>query len=104
MELTAKQKRYLRTLSHNRKPLVIIGANGLTDSVMEEISTTIDHHELIKVRINADDKASREKMIQKICTDLNSQLVFVIGHVATFYKANKKLRSSAKQKINLPRI
>lgn len=104
MNLTAKQKRHLRTLSHNKKPLVIVGNHGLTTTVLSEIESTIAHHELIKIRINAEDKKSRVAMIDRICEALDCSLVFSIGHVATLYKENKKLPHSATQKIKLPRI
>jgi RNA-binding protein len=92
MKLTAKQKRHLRTLSHNRKPVVIIGGGGLTQNVLDEIKSSIEHHELIKVRINASDRSVRKDMIEKIVSEINCELIFAIGHVATFYrKSNKSL-------------
>ena len=51
MELTTKQKLYLKSKAHDLKPVVMIGQKGVTDSVIEEIKTSIDHHELIKVKI-----------------------------------------------------
>lgn len=97
MQLNQKQKRYLRSLAHHRKPVVIIGGAGLTQSVLDEIDSTIAHHELIKVRINASDKASRQSMINDICAKLNCTLIFNIGHVATFY------RRSSTPVIDLPK-
>lgn len=44
--LTNPQKRQLKALAHPRKPVVIIGDNGLTDAVMQEIEIALDHHEL----------------------------------------------------------
>lgn len=97
MKLTAKQIRHLRTLSHNRKPVVIIGNAGLTASVLEEIRSSIDHHELIKVRVNASDRTNRKTMIDKIASELGCELILSIGHVATFY------RKSNNSVIKLPR-
>ena len=90
MSLTQKQIRYLRSLSHHRKPVVIIGAAGLTQAVLDEVDTSIAHHELIKIRLNAADKTERQLMIDEICTKLNCIKVFAIGHVATFYRRGKK--------------
>jgi RNA-binding protein len=88
--LSKKQTRFLRSLSHHRKPVVIIGAAGLTQAVLDEIENAIAHHELIKVRVNASDKAARQLMIDHICSQLSCVLVFAIGHVATFYRRSKK--------------
>ena len=52
MELTAKQKQYLRGLAHPQKPLVQIGTKGIQDSVVEQISEQLSAHELVKVRFN----------------------------------------------------
>lgn len=89
-ELNSKQKRFLRAMAHKLKPVVIVGGAGLTDGVINEVSQSIEHHELIKVRVNAADRQARMQMIQAICNGTNSVLVFSIGHIAVFYRpANK---------------
>jgi RNA-binding protein len=88
--LNPKQKRYLRALAHNLKPVVIIGGAGLSESVINEINQSIEHHELIKVRINASDRQSRIDMMQTICEATNSILVFSIGHIAVLYRPAKQ--------------
>ena len=88
-KLTTKQTKYLRALAHKRKPVVTIGNAGLTDNVMEEIASSIEHHELLKVKINAEDRAARAAMIDKISTNTTSTLVLAIGHIAVFYRAAK---------------
>ena len=88
--LNPKQKRYLRGLAHSRKPIVMIGNAGLTESVLAEINQSIAHHELIKVKINAADKQTRTVMIDTICESSDCALVFTIGHMATFYKPAKQ--------------
>ena len=86
MSLTSNQLHYLRKMSHNAKPVVIVGSAGLTESVIEEISSSLRHHELMKVRVNASDKKVRKEMIDKICLKTESSLVFAIGHIASFYR------------------
>ena len=86
MTLNNSQKRQLKTLAHSKKPVVIIGNKGLMASVLAEIEHALDHHELIKVRINAADQAERKIMIEQICDQLDAELVQRIGHVATFFR------------------
>ncbi len=86
MPLNEKQKRHLRGLLHQRKPVIIIGGAGLTENVMLELESTLAHHELIKVKINADDKAARRAIIEKICAQTKSELIQTIGHTASFYR------------------
>jgi RNA-binding protein len=87
--LNPRQKRYLRALAHNLKPVVIIGGAGLSEGVIKEIDQSIEHHELIKIRINASDRQSRRDMIQAISDATGSVAVFHIGHIAVFYRPAK---------------
>ena len=86
--LTSKQKRYLRTVAHTRKPIVIIGGKGLSAAVLNELELALEHHELVKVRIQAEDRNARQAIIGHICNVLGTELVQRIGYVATFYKRN----------------
>ena len=90
MTLTEPQKRHLRKLAHNLKPLVIVGGNGLTENVVNEIDQTLAHHELIKVRVNAMDREERDAMISAICEELACALVQRIGHIAIIYREAEK--------------
>lgn len=97
MNLTESQKKFLRGLGHQLKPVIMIGDAGLTDAVRNEFRSTIDHHELIKVRIRAGDRDARDKIISDLCSSTNSALVTRIGNVALVYR-----RNAEKPKIPLP--
>lgn len=84
--LSNQQKRHFKALAQTRKPVVIVGAKGLTQNVLDEADAAIAHHELIKIRINAHDRGSREQMIAAICAALGAELVQRIGHVAVFFR------------------
>ena len=88
LTLTNPQKRHLKTLAHARKPIVIIGDNGVTPAVLHEILLALDHHELIKIRVNAEDRPAREALIAAICTTTEATLVQRNGHVATLFRRN----------------
>lgn len=87
--LTSKQKRFLRARAHNLKPVVTVGNAGLTSTVLEEISSSIEHHELMKVRLSAMDKQAKTALMEQICQQTQSQAVYLIGHVATIYRPAK---------------
>jgi len=86
--LTNPQKRHLKALAHPRKPVVIIGDSGVTPAVLHEILLALDHHELIKIRVNAEDREAREAMIGEICATTEATLVQRIGHIATLFRRN----------------
>ncbi len=88
MSLSEIQKRQLRKLGHDLKPVVIVGANGLTDAVCNEISLSIAHHELIKIKVNASDRDERDQIIQSLCQHCSAELIQRVGHVALVYRPN----------------
>ena len=90
MPLTENQKRQLRKLGHNLKPVVMIGANGYTDAVNEEINLALEHHELIKVRVSGAERDSREQMIKEMSERNKAELVQRIGHIALLFRRNKE--------------
>ncbi len=95
--LDNRQKRYLKALVHAKKPIVIVGDGGLTPAVLNEINLALDYHELIKVRVNAEDRESRAQLIEQICQTLNTELVQRVGHVAALFRQNTET-----QRIQLP--
>lgn len=96
--LNNPQKNHLKTLAHNLKSVVIIGANGLSETVLAEIDQALTHHELLKVRVNAADRDARQSLINQISETLQAELVQRIGHIATFYRPNPEA-----PKISLPK-
>lgn len=89
MKFTTKQIKFLRARAHKLKPVVIVGNAGLTEAVLNEVESRIEHHELIKVRLNAENREDRAAMIDTICRSVHAILVSSIGHVAVFYRPAK---------------
>ncbi len=98
MKLSEAQKKHLRGLGHKLKPLIMIGDAGLTDPVYAEYQATIDHHELIKVRVRVGDRDARDAIIQALCERAGATLVQRVGNVALLYRENPE-----KKQIRLPR-
>lgn len=95
--LTEKQIRHLRALAHHKQPVVRTGNAGLTANVLLEIDNALTAHELVKVKLVAEDRAARAGMIDAICAETDSVCVQKIGHIASFYR-----RHPDKPKITLP--
>jgi RNA-binding protein len=85
MSLTEKMKRDLRRRGHTLKPVVSIGNAGLNTAVLREIDLSLEHHELMKIRIGAADREQRRAIINEICTRCEAELVQAIGHIALIY-------------------
>ena len=94
MPLTSAQIRELKKLAHSLKPVVMVGQHGLTENVLAEIDSTLDIHELIKVKLAGADKADREEMSAAIVEGVSATLVQIIGRVAIFYRPNPKKKKN----------
>ncbi|NJD07763.1 MAG: ribosome assembly RNA-binding protein YhbY [Methylococcaceae bacterium] len=84
--MNSEQIRKLRARAHPLKPVVIVGQAGVTEAVLNEIDLALDHHELIKVRINGEDRDSRKAMSAAIVEATGAALVQQLGHVASLYR------------------
>lgn len=97
--LTEDQKRHLRRLGHALKPVVLMGAAGLTDAVMAEIDQALDDHELIKVKLVADDRSQRQELGERISREQKATLVQAVGNVVLLFRRS---RIERKRRIALP--
>ena len=95
--LTTKQKQYLKGLAHHLNPVVMLGGNGLTEGVLAEIDNSLNHHELIKVKVAGADRETKQLIIDAILRETQAAQVQTIGHVLVLY------RPSDEPQIQLPR-
>lgn len=89
--ISSKELRELRESLHHLKPIIIIGNDGLTNNVLAEIDRALNDHELIKIRINAENSTERAEIAQKICDQTSAILVQTIGHILAIYRKNPQL-------------
>ncbi|MBA2709148.1 MAG: ribosome assembly RNA-binding protein YhbY [Tatlockia sp.] len=83
-------KQSLKALAHHLKPVVLLGAKGLTPAVIEEANIALKTHELIKVKINGAEKEDRQMIVSELCKELQADLIQLIGHTAILYRKNKE--------------
>ncbi|MBP6597146.1 MAG: ribosome assembly RNA-binding protein YhbY [Arenimonas sp.] len=88
--LSNPQKRYLRGLAHDLKPVILVGAKGITDNLVAETGLAIERHELIKVRVAAGDRELRDLWIGELCERAQSALVARIGNIAVLYRRSQE--------------
>ena len=83
-------KQMLKAKAHHLKPVILIGAKGLTVPVTEETDLALNTHELIKVKINGAEKEDRQAMFADLCQQLQAELIQLIGNTAVIYRKNKE--------------
>jgi len=87
--LSNPQKRYLRGLAHDLKPIVMVGAKGVTASLIAELELALEQHELVKVKVAAEDRETRDAWIAELAEKSSADLVSRIGHTAVLYRRSK---------------
>jgi RNA-binding protein len=90
MNLTEDQKKRLRGLGHKLKPVIIVGAGGLSTSLLNEFDRSLAHHELMKVKLNVGDRDERDRLIAALCDHSRATLVQRVGNVALLFRRRKK--------------
>jgi RNA-binding protein len=96
LTLNSKQVRFLRSTGQAHNPVVMIGNHGLSENVLHEIDVSLNAHELIKIKVQSDQRELRTQMLQEICEKLGAIAVQHIGKQLLVY------RPAAEPKIILP--
>ncbi len=87
-ELRGADRKVLRGLANPLKPVVMIGRNGLNESVLQSIDDALKDHELIKVRFQ-EFKENKKELCGEIAIKTQCHHVGLIGHVGIFYRPAK---------------
>ncbi len=95
MSLKEFQHKSLRRRGHNLKPIVTVGTGGLTDGVLAELESALNHHELIKIKIRIGNRECHNAVLQEILEHSEAIIIQKIGNVALLYRAaeTKGIRS-----------
>ena len=99
LELASSERRALRARAHALAPVVMIGDAGLTTPVLNEIHRNLASHELIKIRVFADDHAARMKCMSEICTALHAAPVQHIGKILVIYRPAPEKTAAAPKPV-----
>ena len=90
MTTSSADKKYLRSLGHQLKPVVTVAGNGLTESVVAELDRALSDHELIKVKLAVGDRDAKKATIGEICLQSKAELIQSIGHMILLYRQADK--------------
>ncbi len=100
MELDNATIKRLKGIGHELKPVVMIGNNGITPAITEEINRALSDHELIKVKLPAGSKQERDLVCTELAVAAKAQLIHTIGRMALLLRqnpnANPKLSNLAR--------
>ncbi len=97
MELTSKQRAYLKSLSGKIEPIFQIGKSSLTPSITEAVSDALEKRELVKISVLKNCFDDPGELADIVAERTHSVVVQVIGKKFILYRPSKKA-----PKIELP--
>lgn len=98
MQLTTKQRAYLRGLGQALRPQLHLGHEGYTPGTLSALEDLFRKRELVKVRIlNTADETPKE-VAAAMAEEAGADLVGVVGKTFVLYRPNPEL----KERIELP--
>jgi RNA-binding protein len=94
------EKKYLRGLAHDLKPVVLIGKEGITGGIVRATDEGLCQHELIKIKFNEiKEKEQKGTLTEELVDQTGSALIGTIGHTAILFRQQT---DPAKRRIQLP--
>jgi RNA-binding protein len=97
IQMTTKQRAYLKGLAMTLDPIYQIGKSSLTPEITEGVSEALEARELIKINILKNCLDDPKEIAQVLSERTHSQVVQVIGKKIVLYRESKD-----KKKIILP--
>jgi RNA-binding protein len=97
MDISSKQRAYLRKLAHDLSPVIMIGKYGLNEGLLKALDEALEDHELVKVKF-IEFKEERQEMSRRAAEASKALLVTVIGNIAVLFRPSS---DPEKQKIKL---
>ncbi len=86
MALNTKERQHLKGRAHALKPVIMVGNNGVTEAVLKEIDRALNDHELIKIKVQSEDREVRQQLLEAIREGASAELVQKIGSIGVFYR------------------
>ena len=86
IELSPAERKAHRAEAHHQDPVVMIGSDGLTPSVIKEADAALRAHALIKIRVLVGERDAREAMLQQLADTLNAAPIQHIGKLLVLWR------------------
>ena len=91
VELTARDRARLKARAHALEPNVSVGNAGATRAVITEVDRALAKHELIKVKIQGDDRELRKQLGDEIGKATDAAVVYRVGKVVVLWRPKPEI-------------
>lgn len=90
MELSSKNRAKLRAVASTIQSTSIVGINGVTDNLVEQIKMDFNSRELVKIKVLAGSGLEPKQCMEILAEKTKSTPVCTIGSYLVLYKINNK--------------
>lgn len=97
MDMTSKQRAYLKSLANGINPIFQVGKASLTPEIVTAVDEALEKRELIKISVLKNCFDNPHELADTISARTRSQVVHVIGKKIVLYRPSKN-----NPKIELP--
>ena len=91
MPITGKERAELRGEAHHLDPLVHVGAQGVTPTLVGALEDALRTRELVKVQLGRPVDEKPRAVAERLAQETGAVIVQVIGRTATLYRENPDL-------------
>ena len=100
MELTSKQRAYLRGIANGIDTIVYIGKDGITENLVKQANDALEARELIKCKVQENALLTAREACEELGRLTRSEPVQVIGARFVLYRQQ---HNKDKHRIQLPK-
>ena len=90
MELTSKQRAFLRSQANTLQPILHVGKGGVVDTVIKQADDALAARELIKGRVLETAPATAKEIANEVALAVNAACVQVVGRTFVLYRPAKE--------------
>ena len=87
-QLDNRRKKQLKQIAHHLDPVVTVGDQGVSEALIAETQRALNDHELIKVKIHAEDRQDRKDLGALLARACEAEVVQTIGKVTVLFRKN----------------
>jgi RNA-binding protein len=91
MAITGKERAELRAEAHHLDPLVHVGAQGVTPTLVSSLDDALRTRELVKVQLGRPTEERPRVVAERLAQETGAVVVQVVGRTATLYRENTEL-------------
>ena len=86
VSLTPRERAQLKARAHSLEPTLFLGQAGVSPAVLAEARRALAARELIKVRIECDDRRQRAALGVELAAQADAALVHSVGKIVVLWR------------------